>query len=211
MIQLVLLSYNPCMSTSPLSRSFSLPVGGLGFELSMFACAGTPVPSVSRPIFINGSSRTRLELVASVASSANSSFNSSCLPTTNPPCLHASACSTENYAPQPSHFRGNPSNAIPYLIRIPSLNSSLDSESPLTVVGMMDSHAPVSLALSVFLRMRGRITWSRGVRERRERSMLDAFAFFLPSCMVVVWDRLLNSCLPRRELVRTEVHAVDVS
>ena len=149
MIQLVLLSYSPLMRTSPHSISFSVPVGWLGFEQSTFACAGTPVPCVERPIFTNGSSRTRLELVASVASSANSSLVSLCLPTTNPPSLHANACSTENFAPHPLHFCGSPSNAIPYLICILSLNSSLNSDRPLTMVGIMDSHASVSLALSV--------------------------------------------------------------
>ena len=80
---------------------------GAGVDCCVCADRGSPFERVSWLIWINGSSRTRLELVARVARYANSSRTSLCLTVTSPPFLHPSACSTEDFAPHPSYFLCN--------------------------------------------------------------------------------------------------------
>ena len=59
------------------------------------------------------------------------------------PFLHCRACIFVNFASHPSHRLGRSNIANPYLKNTPSLNSNLESESPLTAEGMTDNQAPV--------------------------------------------------------------------
>ena len=65
-----------------------------------------------------------------------------CHISTNPPLLHASACSTMNFSLYPSHFSSRFSGSKPNLSHKLSWNSSNDSSIPLMVLGMHVSHAP---------------------------------------------------------------------
>ena len=67
---------------------------------------------------------------------------------TKPPFLHANAYSMVTLVPHPlQHFYNSNSsnNSNLYLRCIASLHSSFDRDSALTVVGVMEIHAPVSI------------------------------------------------------------------
>ena len=125
-----------------------------------------------RTIFIRGSSRTLPVFQASVAIYANLSLTSLCRITSNPPFLHDRPCCFENFAAQPSQFSGRYVMTNPYLIAIPSLNSSFDRDRPFISVGVTDVRAPV---------VPDRSTEWRNAQERLTvRSPVSSLAFSTP-------------------------------
>ena len=100
---------------------------------------------------------------------------------------------------------------MPYLILNPSLNSIFDRDMPLTIVGMMFSQAPVSLLRVIFRSRSLGISVVRAVRDEVERDILDNLAALRPCFIVDLWSARLNVVWPRRDVVRREVHSVEVA
>ena len=100
--------------------------------------------------------------------------------------------------------------ANPYLCRMASRHSSFDNDSPLTMVGVMDIHAPDSV-LRVVRRESG-----LDMGAVRERSVVAAAAFLAsvaavqPSCIACWWVAIERGVWSSSELVRAAVHTVEV-
>ena len=99
------------------------------------------------------------------------------------PFLHANACSMEHLASHPSQHFCNSNISNPYHRCIASLQSPFDRDRPLTVVGVIDIQAPVS----VFQLVRRASNLGIGaVRLRRVvavAALLATVATAWPSCM----------------------------
>ena len=100
---------------------------------------------------------------------------------------------------------------MPYLILKPSLNSIFDRDMPLTIVGIMLSQAPVSLLRVIFRSRSLGISVVRAVKDEAERDKLDNLAALRPWLMVDLWSARQNVVWPRRDVVRREVHSVEVA
>ena len=140
---------------------------------------------------------------------ANSSRTSLCLTVTRPPFLHPNACSTENFAPHPSHFFGKSTNSNPYLILKLSLNAPFDRLIPLTMSGMMDNHPPVFFPRSVMRIWRGVMLVARRSREAWWDVELRSRASTRPACIACWWSLMCHPSPVSRALVRTAVHSLD--
>ena len=100
---------------------------------------------------------------------------------------------------------------MPYLILNPSRNSIFDRDMPLTIVGVMLSQTPVSLFLMTFRRRSFGMSVVRVVRDESERDRLDNLAALRPCFMVDLCSASENMVWPRRDVVRRDVHSVEVA